>query len=86
MFKKLLFFHNLTADEVRSKSAIIGKFETPVNNTYSVWSMEEESRDEVLVLIDEEDNEVAGILEARTGKLLYIHPRSIDGVMKLLDV
>lgn len=82
LYRKLFFLYHLTADEVRSKGEFIGKFTTPVNNTYSVSIMEKDEENEVIVLIHEDDNEIAGILEAKTGKILYLHPRSIDGIMR----
>lgn len=81
-----LLFDNLTTDEVHHNGELIGKFSTPANNAYSVWIMKKEDGEEILVLIHEDDKEVAGIIEARTGSILYLHPRSIDGAIRLWNI
>ena len=86
MFDKFFYLHSLTADELRSNGECIGNFSTALNNSYSVWIMERGRWGEVLVLIHEKDQEVAGILESKTGKILYLHPRSLDGAMKLWNI
>lgn len=86
MFDKFFYLHNVTTEELRKKGECLGNFSTALNNSYSVWIMERGHRGEVLVLVHEDDNEVAGILEAGTGKILYLHPRSLDGAMRLWNL
>lgn len=86
MSKSLYFLHKLTYSEVRRQGVNMGQFTTMVNNTYSVWMLENYNGQEVIVLIYEGDREIAGILHAKTGKILYLHPRSIDGALKICGI
>lgn len=88
MSNKLSSLHNLTSDEVHNKGVLLGKFSTLIKNTYSVWIIdtEESEGQNTIVLIDEDDNEIAGVLEGKTGNILYLHPRSVDAVMKLWNI
>lgn len=86
MYKKNFFLHNLTYDKVRSQGVTMGQFTTKVSNTYSVWVMENYNGVDVIVLIQEDENEIAGILNAKTGRILYLHPRSIDGALRIWNI
>lgn len=86
MYKKYFFLHNLTDHEVRSQGVHMGQFTTIVSNTYSVWMMENYNGVEIIVLLHEDDGEIAGILNAKTGKILYLHPRSIDGALRIWNI
>lgn len=86
MYKKDFFLHNLTDNEVRRKGVTMGRFTTNIGNTYSVWVMENYKGVDVIVLVHEDDKEVAGILNANTGKILYLHPRSVDGALRIWNI
>ncbi|MDT3697814.1 MAG: hypothetical protein RO469_00170 [Thermincola sp.] len=86
MYKKYFFLHNLTDEEVRSQGVTMGQFTTSAGNTYSVWVMENYKGIDIIVLIHEADKEIAGILNAQTGNILYLHPRSIDGALRIWNI
>lgn len=86
MFKKHFLLRKLTDAEVRRQGVTIGRFTTVISNTYSVWIVENYNGMDVIVLIHEDDNEIAGILNADTGKILYLHPRSIDGALRIWNI
>lgn len=86
MFKKYFFLHNLTYDEVLRHGVNMGQFTTIISNTYSVWVMENYKGVDVIVLTHEDDKEIAGILNAITGKILYLHPQSIDGALRIWNI
>jgi len=83
---KHLFLYNLTTEEVYNNGALIGNFLTPADNKYSVWVTEKIDGSSVIVLIDENDNEIAGIMDSKTGNFIYLHPRSIDTALKLWNI
>jgi len=84
--KKYQYLYNLTGDEVRSKGFTMGEFTTYVSNTYSVWIMENYNGLDVIVMIHENENEITGIFNAITGKILYLHPKSIDGALRIWNI
>lgn len=86
MFKMHFGLRKLTDAEVRRQGVNIGRFTTVISNTYSVWIVENYNGVDVIVLIHEDDNEIAGILNADTGKIIYLHPRSIDGALRIWNI
>lgn len=68
----------IRAAEVKANGLLIGTERSPISGTYSYWRYSYNTRD-LAVIIHEEDQDVAAVIDIRSGLVVYQHPVTAKG-------